>query len=203
MSKRKSKLSSLIIAVVALLVLAFVVGVIVKFTRIGDDLTDLFDTSFRVEYNGVNYKGENNEIYLKNNEQARFEVKSVNGYSVVVKPNVTSQTDFTYTVDGVSYKYSETNLTKAFCTQDNFQSGYFKLNAFENYSLESVLSKLYEGKTVVVYGGVSDPYLLSVISGDITISFVLHFDTPNNDTPGTVVPGKDVKDVTLSGNIVF
>lgn len=173
MSKRKSKISNLIIVLVVLLVLALVVGLLFKFTRIGNVLTDLFDTSFRVEYRGINYKGDNNSIYLRTDEQARFNVKSVDNYKVTIKPNVTAENDFTYTVDGVPYKYSETNLANVFLSEDNAQVGYFTLNEMDDYSIESVLSKLYEGKTVLVYDDIVNPYLLTVTSNGVTITFEL------------------------------
>ena len=173
MSKRKSKLMGFFRVVIVLLVLALVVVVIVKFTRIDEKLTDLLDTSFRVEYCGVKYTGVDNKIYLPKGEQARFDVKSINGYEVIILPNVTSKTDFTYTVDGVEHKYSETNLTKAFLSQDNIKSDHFKLNAMFDYSLESVLSRLYKGQTVVVDNDTVTPYLLSITSGKDTIKFVI------------------------------
>lgn len=189
MSKRKSGLSRFILAVVVILLLALAFGVLWKFTRIGDDITDLFDTTFRVEYNGVNYKGDNNKISLPKGEQARFDVKSVNGYKVVITPNVTADTDFIYTVDGVDYKFSETNFNAVFLSQDNMQSGYFTLNALDDYSIESVLSKVYEGQTVLVDNYLANPYLLTITSNDKTIQFVI---------------GSAVTDVTLDcEHIVF
>ena len=186
MSKRKSKLLSFIAVLIVLVLLTLGVGAILKFTRLGDDLTDLLDTSFRVEYNGISYTVKNNEIYLPKGEQARFDVKSVNGYKVTITPNVTANTDFIYTVDGVDYKYSETNITKVFLSQDNMQIGYFKLNALDDYFLESVLSKTYEGKTVFVYNDIASPYLLTVMANDTTISFVICLDNIRLN-PSTVV----------------
>ena len=171
--KTKNKIARVFTFVLVILVLVLAIGAIVKFTTLNDELTDLFDPTFRVKYCGDTYTGTDNKISLPKGEQARFDVKSVNGYSVSVLPNVTPSTDFTYTVDGVSYKFSETNLTKAFLSQSNVQSGFFKLNAMDDYSIESVLSKLYEGKTVVVLNGVANPYVLSVTSGDSTINFVI------------------------------
>ena len=171
MSKRKSRWLRLLCFVIVLLVLALIVGFVFKFTRIGKDITDLLDTSFRVECNGKTYKGDNNSIYLTKGEQARFVVKSANGYKVTIKPNVTKETDFIYYVDGVEYKFSETNLTEVFLSENNMQIGYFVLNIMQDYSLESVLSKLYEGKTVLVDVDIVNPYLLTITSGDTSITF--------------------------------
>lgn len=173
MNKRKSRLSRFILAVVVILLLAMIFGLICKFTQIDDKIVDLFDTTFRVEYNGVNYKGDNNEISLPKGEQARFDVKSVNGYKVVITPNVTTDTDFIYTVDGVEHKYSETNISKVFLSQDNMQSGYFTLNALDDYSLENVLSKVYEGQTVLVDNYLASPYALTITADGKTIQFVI------------------------------
>ena len=196
MSKRKSILSRVITAVIVLLVLALVIGVICKFTRIDDDVIDLFDTTYRVEYNGVSYTGNDNKIALPKGEQARFIVKSVDGYKVTIKPNVTANTDFTYTVDGVTYKYSETNLAKAFLSQDNMQSGYFTLNALDDYSLESTLSKIYEGQTVLVDNTIKYGYLLEITSNEKTIQFQI-------ESPYTVKPIEPNKITLDCTQIVF
>lgn len=174
MNKRKFRLSRFILAVVVILLLAMVFGLICKFTQIDDKIVDLFDTTFRVEYNGVNYKGDNNKISLPKGEQARFNVKSVNGYKVVITPNVTADTDFVYTVDGVEHKYSETNFNTVFLSQDNMQSGYFTLNALDDYSIESVLSKVYEGQTVLVDNVRDMPYLLTISFGESKVQFVIY-----------------------------
>ena len=173
MSRRKSKLSRLLTGLFALLVLALVIGAICKFTQVDDEIIDLFNPTFRVEFNGVDYTGDNNIITLTPNEQARFDVKSINGYKISVTPNVTADTDFTYTVDGVLYKYSETNLAKAFLAEDNIQAGYFTLNVLRDYSLESVLSKVYEGQTVLVDSNLVNPYLLTITSNEQKIQFVI------------------------------
>lgn len=173
MSRRKSRLSRFIITVIVLLVLALAIGAICKFTQIDDKIVDLFDTTFRVEYNGVNYTGTDNKIVLPKDKQARFVVKSVDGYKVAITPNVTADTDFVYTVDGVEHKYSETNFKTVFLSQDNMQSGYFTLNALDDYSLESVLSKVYEGQTVVLYNRLANPYLLTITANGKTIQFII------------------------------
>lgn len=173
MSKRKSIFGRIVLAVIVLLLLALLIGALCKFTRVGDYVKDLFDITFRVEYDGVNYKGNNNTISLPPNKQARFNVKGANGYKVAITPNVTAETDFTYTVDGVEHKYSETNLTSVFLSQENMQSGYFELNIIENYTIESVLSKLYDGQTILIDVDLSTPYLLTITSDESKVQFVI------------------------------
>lgn len=174
MSKRKFGLFRSFSSIVAILLLVLAFGAILKFTQIGDKITDLFDPSFRVEYNGVDYKGDANKISLPKGKQAHFKVKGVNGYTVTIAPNVTADTDFTYTVDGVPHKFSEANLYKAFISRENVQNGLFTLNALDDYSLKSVLSKVYDGQTVLVHNNtIRYGYLLTIISGEQSIQFLV------------------------------
>lgn len=184
----KNKIFGVIAWALLLLLLIGVFSAILHFA-FGDseDLPDFFDTSYRVEYNGVNYTGTDNKISLPKGKRAKFVVKGARGYTVSIAPNVTEQTNFIYTVDGVDYKYDETNLTKAFLSQENAHGNYFELHAFDSYSLENVLSKLYEGKTVVVYDSIAEPYLLSITSGSITISFSICVDSLDIDSPDVVL----------------
>lgn len=190
MSKRKTVLKRIISAVLVLLLLALILGAIYKFTDVGDIITDLLDKDFRVELDGLTYKGDDNKITLRVNEQMRFIVKGANGYKVTITPNVTDETDFVYTVDGLVYRYSDINLSKVFLSQDNTQSGYFLLNALDDYTIESVLSKVYEGKTVIVNNSLIYPYVLTITSKDKTIRFLICID--------------DVTGITLDcENIIF
>lgn len=186
MSKRKSILKRVVIAILVLLLLALIFGAIYKFTDIGDKITDLFDTDFRVVLDGVTYKGDGNKIALRVNEQARFDIKGANGYKVTITPNITDRTDFVYTVDGVYYNYSEAPISKLFLSEKNCESDYFVFNAIDDYSIESTLSKLYDGKTVEVDTSLigkdtfNYPYLLTITSKDKTVQFLIcAFDVVN------------------------
>lgn len=179
MRKFKIILKRVIYVILVLLLLALIFGLVLKFTNAGDKITDLFDKDFRVVLAGVIYKGDDNKIALRTNEQMRFDIKGANGYKVNITPNVTDGTDFVFTVDGVYYSYSETPISKLFLTEKNCESDYFVLNALADYSIESVLSKLYDGKTVEVDTSLigkdtlNYPYLLTVTSNDKTIQFLL------------------------------
>lgn len=172
MSKQNSKKSSLI-AIVVLLVLVLVVGLILAFTSLGEDVGYLLDTRFYVEYNGVKYTGKDNKILLSANEQPNFKVYTLNSYKVSVSPNVTSLNDFVYTVDDVRYRFSETNLTSVFVSEINLKVGRFTLNAIDDYSIKNVLSKVYAEKTVVVEDDLAFPYLLTITSGDSKVQFLV------------------------------
>lgn len=154
----------------AVCIVAVVVFLVIKYTNITDEFDNLFDNSFRVSYNGKEYRGENNEITLDG--KAKFTVKGdFKSYTVEIKPNVTDKTDFEFTVEGNTYKYSSTNLTPAFLSSDNVSSKGFTFNSTD-YSLDGVLSKLV-GSEVKTNASIENPFLLVVTSdsGDV-VSFV-------------------------------
>lgn len=109
--KKNSKLLTIVTVILSLAVAAIVVGAVLKYTKFGNDIIDVLNPQFRVEYNGVTYTGEGNEIALLKDGLAKFTVKGTNGYSLEIVPNVTTETDFTYTVDGQDYVYSKEKLT--------------------------------------------------------------------------------------------
>lgn len=142
--QNKSKIISIITWVIVLLLLVGAIGAIIHFTGINkDDITDIVKPVFRVEYDGKVYKADTeNVIDLPQSGQARFEVKGTNKYTVIIAPNVTAETDFDYTVNGKTYPYGgEKDLSFAFDLK-KYDSA-FTLSADNDYSLESVLSKIW------------------------------------------------------------
>ena len=60
--KKKSKFMSVISVIVFFLVIVLAVGLIVKYTKAGDKVKDLFNPAFRVEYDGKDYDNKRGKI---------------------------------------------------------------------------------------------------------------------------------------------
>lgn len=149
----KKKINFASVVTRLLILLLFVCGIVVtlRFAGIGkDDIKDIITPVFRVEYGGEIYKTDTeNLIALPESGEVRFEVKCANSYSVVIVPNVTAETDFSFTVNGLEYPYSgEKDLSRGFelTCYDNA----FTINTDEDYTLESVLSKIWGTDNVTV-----------------------------------------------------
>lgn len=181
--KRKSIFKSLLTAVVILLVIALAVGLIFKYTKAGDRIRDLVNPAFRIEYDGKNYEGKNNVIALPAEGQARFKVKGAESYKVMLTPNVTSETDFEYETNDGLYRYSQTDLSKVFTY--TVKNGILYFNCLEDYSLESVLSKLHGGADIKLSDNLECPYRLTFMADNTTVSFVFSCEIrivlPNNN----------------------
>ena len=171
--KKKSNLFSALSVIVIFLLLFLSVGYFVKHPKVIDDIKDLFNTSFRVEYDGKDYTGTNNVVAFPLHGQAKFKVKGANGYTVSLAPNVAPEGDFRYSVGSNVYTYSKTDISKVFISDNNVQNGYFCLNELENYSISAVLKKLYDGAEVELDGKVKYPYLLTFRYNDDSVSFLL------------------------------
>lgn len=177
--QKKSKIASVITWLVLLLLLIGAIGAIVRLSGIGkDDITDMIKPTFRVEYDEKSYTVDNqNSVVLLKGNEAEFAVKNGNKFSVRVLPNVTEETDFTYTVNGKTYLYSgEKDLTEAFGIK--IFENTFVIDMSRDYSLENVLSKVWGGETVTVGEHGSFPYYKLVVtsSDGKTVEMVLQFD---------------------------
>lgn len=168
--RKKSIVSSIVSVVGVLLLLALIIGLIYKYTDIGDKIKDLFDPTFRIEYDGTNYT-DRNRIALPTSGEACFKVKGVDGCRITVLPNVTDETDFTYEVGEKVYKFSQTDLSRLFVGENSVRDGGFYIKCFADYSLESVLSQLYDGAEVKVNGDMDYPYLLTFKTDGAEVSF--------------------------------
>lgn len=168
--QKKSKFVSVITWLLLLLLLIGCIGLILHFLGIGkDDITDIINPTFRVEYDGNVYKADTeNVLALPESGQARFEIKNCESCTVKVLPNVTDETDFTFTADGNERKYSDvSDLTAVFIQTNNVYGEYFIIDCDNDYSLESVLSSALGADSVVIpVAEITDPYKLVVTSSD-------------------------------------
>lgn len=172
MSGKKKAILMFAVSIVALVVIVLAVFNVFKYTKAGDKIKDLINPAFRVEYGGNDYNGDDNLIALPTEGQAKFTVKGAESYKVTITPNVTPETDFTYEIGNTVYSFSQAALSKVFINNDSVKNGNFYLNCVDNYSLESVLSKLHGGGKVVLNGGLQYPYLLTFSTGSKEIKFL-------------------------------
>lgn len=171
-SKNQSTLMKVVSVIIFLLVIVLVVGLVLKYTSVGEQLKDLANTEFRVEYDGKGYDGEDNVITLPTNGQAKFKVKGVDSYKVKITPNVTDETDFTYEIGDSVYAFSHADLAKVFISDDSIANGYFTIDCSQDLTIEGVLSKLHNSAEVSLNGKVDYPYRLTFTNGDKVVSFV-------------------------------
>lgn len=177
MSKRKSKLLSVISAILVVFVLALVVWAIFKFTSIGDKLNDLLDKTFYVEFDGERYTGNDNAIFLPSSGLLKFTVKHSSGYKITVAPHISSDMDSTYTVNGQKYSYTDEDLTDVFIDSELVYDDCFYIDCTQSYFITDVLSRIWGVKDVTLYGDAPCYYLLKITNkadGE-TVSFSLHY----------------------------
>lgn len=170
--KKKSALSSALTYIIMFFMFVLAVGVLFNYTKAGDKIKDFFNPLFRVEYGGKDYDSGINVIFLPNDGQAQFKVKGVESYKVAIKPNVTSDTDFTYEIGDTVYSYSQVDLSKAFTI--GTKNGYFYIDCLNDYSLESVLSKIHGGTEVKLNGKIDIPYKLIFTTDKTSIIFIFN-----------------------------
>ena len=145
----KKVLSAILVAVV----IAALIGLIIFIAKITNNFTDEAKT-FYVSRDGVIYatvdeatqvQGEKlnyNVTYTFGGSNAR------KGYSVKVVPNATTQTDFTYTVNGESHRFvtEDLDFSKAFKVELN--TDYFSLTM--PYGMKEALQTVYPDGEITV-----------------------------------------------------
>lgn len=155
MSKRtRQRISSATNAVVAILIVILLLGVVGFFAFFTNGFTSDFKTFYvNVRDKTIMNDTDGYEIVFK--DEYRFDVKYTFGfmqkeneklgYHVRIIPNITDETDFDFTVNGQTFKYSnETDLTQGF--EVTLYDDYFTLEA--NKDLPEILSDLHLGSPV-------------------------------------------------------
>lgn len=144
--------------------------------------------SFYISYDGKDIFSSRNKLFFSRGEVHRFDVTYVfefldddetpnRDYNIKIIPNVNSATDFTFTIDGEVYAYSEVGeLTKGFLIDK--QDTYFILSFTNETCLESVLKTVY-GKDVDVPKDEYCPspylYTLVITSYNESITYSIDF----------------------------
>ncbi len=181
MQVSKSKTVAKAIAYILVILIIFAtVGLVYRFTN---GFNEDFKT-FYIEHNGKQILTTNSKMTLNEGETYRFDVKYTfdgsksepKDYHVKVVPNV--EKDFDFTVDGERYLYSkEKDLTAGFGLKKS--DTYFELTLKEKMNLQSVLSSVYEGKTVEVSqeAEMSNqyPFMLVVSSYNDNVTYNIRF----------------------------
>lgn len=178
-NQKKSTIIKIVTSVVALLLIAGVIGFVAMFTN---GFTDDFK-SFYLEHNGTKIVQTETDMLFPCGEEQKFDVRYTfsditkdkpTGYTVKIVPNV----DFDFTVDGDVYSFAvEDDLTSAFDIQKNEDS--FSILLPRGFTLHSVLQKLYPDSTVEVPIEILDkdwmPYSLLVTSYNNKVTYRINF----------------------------
>ena len=174
MRGKKSKFLSIVLVVAVVLVILLAFGGLSKCSAVKDKVTDIISPSFGVELDGKTYKGDGNCIQLPSKGQVIFNVKNGGGYRVEVKPNVTAETDFDYSVGDKTYPYGGEDLTASFIDSKQIFGEMFVIDCDQNMSLQSVLSRVWGGAevSVTVPEGVWLYKLVVTSAGGGTVSFL-------------------------------
>lgn len=150
MSKKNSNASSVLVAIFSILFVVVVVTFVFKFTNgLNEDLK-----TFYIEHNGKQIVATDSQMTFDTESEHRFDCKYIsnpdnNTFNLKVVPNVTEETDFSYTVDGKSYKWSEVeDLTS--CFNLDKQSNYFIVSFPADFSMQGILSSLYPESEIVI-----------------------------------------------------
>ena len=165
---KKSAVKRVIAYIACLLVVIAAIGLIVRYTGIDDDIKDVLDSSFRIEFNGSEYRvNADNCVYLPESGQTRFVVKNGGNYTVKVVPNV----DFEYEVDGTLISFKNAGqLTGYFIKNNDIYTEYFDINCTAGcYKINNFLNTMYGSNTSLKLPKLSDEeyyYKLVVISSN-------------------------------------
>lgn len=150
MSKKNSNASSVLVAIFSILFVVGVVAFVFKFTNgLNEDLK-----TFYIEHNGKQIVATDSQMTFDTESEHRFDCKYIsnpdnNTFNLKVVPNVTEETDFSYTVDGKSHKWSEVeDLTS--CFNLDKQANYFIVSFPVDFSMQGVLNSLYPESQVVI-----------------------------------------------------
>lgn len=164
-NQNKSKLAKALTAIVVLALLVGAVIALLLFMGIKkQDINDLVNPVFRVECNGVTYTGADNTLILPQEGKLKFDVKCTNGYKLKVTPNVTAETDFTYSVAGHEYPYSEEDLSGYVVADDDIYGDCFYIDCAKDNTVKSVLSRMWGGAEITLNVELQYPYKLIVTS---------------------------------------
>lgn len=147
---RKNNMINTVVAILSILLVIAIVGFVFKFTNgLNEDLK-----TFYIEHNGKQIVATDSQMTFDTESEHRFDCKYIsnpdnNSYNLEVIPNVTEETDFNYTVDGVAYTWKDAEDITACFTIDK-QNGYFIISFPAEFSMETVLASLYPEKEVVI-----------------------------------------------------
>lgn len=138
----KSLGAKVLSCILFLLFIAGIVGAIVHFTGVDNSVKDLLNSTFRVEYNGIEYASDGDNVaILPENGTARFNIKNGGNCAVRVVPNV----DFKFDFGGEELSFKdEVDLTRYFIDSSGFSAGCFEINCTPNaFKISSFLSTIY------------------------------------------------------------
>lgn len=163
-SRKKTGMAGWVYTVIALLLILAVVGLALKFGQ----FDNIFPTALAVHIGETKYAGTENTLILPQNGEVRVDIQSSSGYSVKVIPNVTKETDFNFSANGVQYSYfdeMQAEFTAVVIGQENIYQEYFVIDCTNGRnSLEKVLSRQFGNAEIELYTNAVDLPFKLVIS---------------------------------------
>ena len=169
-------------AILVLLLLAGIVGIVLKFTNGGNET---FKTFYLV-HDGKEILAEETSTAFKRGETYRYDVKYTfdfgetepRDYSVKVSSYATDSTTFNYEMDGKQYPYqSGTDLTSAFDIK--VYDTYFTITFPEDMTLQSIMESVNKGKRVILPAEQNEPgryqFTLAVSSYNEAVVYRINF----------------------------
>lgn len=204
MSRKNNKVINIVISILSVLLVVAVIGFVFKFTNgLNEDLK-----TFYIEHNGKQIVATDSQMTFDVESEHRFDCKYLstpdedNLFSVEVVPNATEKTDFNFTIDDISYKWSELKDLTA-CFTINKQHNYFIITFPADFSMQSVLNSLYPEKEVIISDTLSlyqYYYTLHVSNYNGKINYYIDFNVVN-ESKGDIIANYDKKIDELENNI--
>lgn len=178
MNKKNSNAGSVVVSILSILLVVAIITFVFKFTNgFNEDLK-----TFYIEHNGKQIVSTDSKMVFDVESEHRFDCKYFsnpdnNSFNLKVVPNITKETDFNYTVDGKSHKWSEVeDLTS--CFDLDKQANYFIISFPADFSMQSVLNSLYPESKVIISDTLSlyqYYYTLHVSSYNEKINYYIDF----------------------------
>lgn len=158
-----SKVIKIVASILSILVLVLGLGLILKFTGVGEKIDSSLNPIFSVEYDGKIYKKGDYELSLPFDETALFKINGTDNYSVKVTPNVAKKEDVVITIDGVDSYFADWDISNILVPKDNVHAKSFEVNCFD---LGELAGKIYNSENISIKGSYKYPYLLTITSAE-------------------------------------
>ena len=183
--KTRRRISTATNAIVAIFIVLLLLGVVGFFAFFTNNFTSDFKT-FYVKVRGETILNDKENYEVSVNDEYRFDVgytfgffnkDQKLGYRVKIKPNITEETKFDFTVNGEKYGYEgETDLTQGFDVKQ--YDDYFTLTATKD--LPDILQALYPNKMLTdvpnAINSGQDYFMLLIYSEDETTRIAIKFE---------------------------
>ncbi len=173
----------IIFAVVAILLIALLVGLAVYLVRgpgkkLAEEVKDALDTDFKVKYDGKTYKGVDNSVTLPLSGMAEFSIENFN----TLKVGVSFAANFDFRVNNEMKHSKDIDLTEVFIKSENVFDNSFVIDCDSfAFDLHKVLRTLYGEEAEIRLPEISDEFIYKIVftSNRDTIEIKFDFEVPD------------------------